>query len=126
LAVSAILLAQVGVCFWQHLGNTRYFAWAPNDYVVTYALHVSVGGRALSPPEISSRYRLSLANRLSQTAKQNLGLARVERYVWEDPPQHLINRLKWYEQTYDSADRDRVSLIYQLDGGPVRQWRWPT
>ena len=126
LIVAAILLAQVGVSFWQHLGNTRYFAWAPNDYAVTYALHVSVGGQALTTAEISRRYRLNLADRLSMDAKADLGLAQAEHYLYEDPPQRLINRIKWYEQRYGSANRDSVTLVYQLDDGPIQKWRWPT
>ena len=93
---------------------------------MTYALHVSVGGQALTTAEISRRYRLNLADRLSTDAKSDLGLAQAEHYVWEDPPQRLINRIKWYEQGYGSANRDSVTLIYQLDGGPVQKWRWPT
>ena len=55
-AVAAvILLAQVGINVWQHAADdTRYFAWAPNDYLVTYDLHVSAGGRQLTPEEIQS------------------------------------------------------------------------
>jgi hypothetical protein len=123
--VLAILLAEVGICFWQHLGNTRYFAWAPNDYAVTYGLRVDVDGRRLTKEEISHRYRLDLTDRLDETDRANLGLSEQEHYLWEDPPQRLIDRLKWYEQRHASANPARVTLIYQLDGNKKREWRWP-
>ncbi len=125
LAGLAILLAQVGVAIWQHLGSTRYFAWAPNDYLVTYDLRAGVGGRALTPGQISRRYRLNLTNRRENDLTAKAGLAPSEHYVWEDPPQHLFDRIKWYEQTYGLRDPARVVLTYQLDGGPIRVWRWP-
>lgn len=120
-----ILLAQVGVAIWQHLGDTRYFAWAPNDYLVTYDLQAGVGGRALTAEQVSRRYRLDLTSRRENDLTAKAGLASSERYVWEDPPQHLFDRIKWYEQTYGSPDPARVVLTYQLDGGPIRVWRWP-
>jgi hypothetical protein len=123
--VAAVLLAEIGLCLWQHLGDTRYFAWAPNDYLVTYDLRVNVAGQPLTTGQISHRYRLTLADRLSADIKRKLELLPSEHYVWEDPPQHLINRIKWYEQNYDSAHTASVSLTYQLDGGPVHRWRWP-
>jgi hypothetical protein len=112
----AILLTEVGICFWQHLGNTRYFAWAPNDYAVTYGLQVTVHERRLTAPEISHRYRLDLTDRVTKTDRANLGLSAEERYLWEDPPQRLLDRIKWYEQRYASANPAHVTLIYQLDG----------
>jgi hypothetical protein len=125
LIAAAILLTQVGICAWQHFENTRYFAWAPNDYLVTYNLQVAVDGRTLTKEQIGHRYRLDLTGRLHADMKRKLGLAPSEQYVWEDPPQHLLNRIKWYEQNYGSGDHARVSLSYQLDGGPLREWRWP-
>jgi hypothetical protein len=122
---AAILIAQFGNSALQHLGNTRYFAWAPNDYMVTYDLQVSVAGRSLNAEEIASRYRLDLRDRLPPELKMRLGLSQSEHYVWEDPPQHLFDRIKWYEQSYGVAPPARVNLTYQLDAGQVREWRWP-
>jgi hypothetical protein len=121
----AILAAQVGIGIWQHLGRTRYFTWAPNDYAVTFDLRVAVDGRQLTRDEISNRYRLYLADRLDTHVWAKLGLSKQERYLWEDPPQRLLDRIKRYEETSGSSDRARVRLIYQVDGGRQREWRWP-
>src|ERR1700730_3018325 len=96
-AVAAlILLAQMGLNIWQHVGDTRYFAWAPNDYLVTYDLRVDVGGRPLSTEEVRRRYRLDLTERLSESTKAKSGFAKVERYVFEDAPAELTDRIRWY------------------------------
>jgi hypothetical protein len=84
-----LLLAQVGINIWQHTGKTRYFAWAPNDYLVCFDLHVHAGGRSLTVAEMEHRYRLDLSSRLSEDAKARLGLARSENYVFEDAPREL-------------------------------------
>jgi hypothetical protein len=124
--VAALLAAQGGVAVWQHFGDTRYFAWAPNDYLMTYDLKVDVGGRALSRDEIASRYRLSLDPLVSDSAQAALGIAPAERYVWEDPPAEVRRRIRRVEEARPAAQRAHVRLTYQLDAGPVRQWRWPS
>lgn len=123
-----ILLGQVGVAIWQHLGPTRYFAWAPNDYTVTYDVQASVAGRALTPGEIARRYRLDLTDRLGEvpeSVKRKVQFAPTERYVWEDPPQHLLDRFQWYEERYDPRNPAHIVVTYQVDAGPVKVWRWP-
>src|ERR1700730_4945923 len=92
-----ILLAQVGINIWQHTGKTRYFAWAPNDYLVTFDLHGEAGGRSLTVTEMHQRYRLDLSSRLSEDTKARLGLARSEHYVFEDAPKELEDRIRRYE-----------------------------
>jgi hypothetical protein len=129
-AVAAvILLAQVGINIWQHLGKARYFAWAPNDYLVTYDLQVNAKGRPLTPAEIQRRYRLDLSDRigeLSDATKARLGLSRLGHYVFEDPPQELKDRIRRYEETKGRKDAARVTLVYQLDGGREQTWLWPS
>jgi hypothetical protein len=120
----AVLLAQCVVAFWQHLGDTRYFAWAPNDYAVTYGLQATVDGRRLTQEEISDRYHLSFKERLDRDDKAELGLNMREHYVHEDPPQVLLDRITWYE-TGGFGSPARVRLIYQLNGGEEHIWRWP-
>jgi hypothetical protein len=120
-----LLVAQGGVAIWQHERGTRYFAWAPNDYFVTYDLHVHVGRRALTAPEVARRYRLDLTGFLSPTTRSELGLAQGERYVWEDPPRHLTERIERYEESYGTGHPVRVKLDYQLDAGKLQTWRWP-
>ena len=120
----AVLLAQCVVAFWQHLGDTRYFTWAPNDYLVTYGLQVTVDGRRLTQEEISHRYHLSFTERLDRDDKEELGLNMRERHVHEDPPQSLLDRITRYE-TGGFGSPARVRLIYQLNGGEEHRWRWP-
>ena len=124
--VVVVLLAQVGINIWQHLGEARYFAWAPNDYLVTYDLQVNAGGRPLTTDEIHRRYRLDLSNRLSEGTKAKLGLSKVERYVFEDPPQELKDRIRRYEEKNGKKDSAQVRLVYQLDGGKEQTWLWPS
>jgi hypothetical protein len=123
---AVILLAQVAINVWQHVGDARYFAWAPNDYLVTYDLQVSVGGRRLSTEEIQSRYRLDLSSRLSDEIDSRVGLSKVERYVFEDPPQELKDRIRRFEESRRKHDAASVRLVYQLDGGRERTWLWPS
>jgi hypothetical protein len=123
---AVILLAQVAINVWQQLGDARYFAWAPNDYLVSYDVQVSVGGRRLSPEEIQSRYRLDLSSRLSDEIDSRVGLSKVERYVFEDPPQELKDRIRRYEEARGKSDAARVRLVYQLDAGREQTWLWPS
>lgn len=120
-----ILATQFGIAAWYHLGERRYFAWAPNDYVVTYDLQVMVGARSMTADEIASRYRLDLRERVNEGARTHLGLDPSAHYVWEDPPQHLIDRIQGYELAYGEADSARVTLLYQVAGGPLQEWHWP-
>ena len=54
--VFILLAGQCLIAVWQHLGDTRYFAWAPNDYIMVYEPRVIVGGRKLSDAEVKERY----------------------------------------------------------------------
>jgi hypothetical protein len=120
-----LLLAQVGINIWQHTGKTRYFAWAPNDYLVTFDLHVDSGGRALTVAEMEHRYRLDLSSRLSEETKARLGLDRSEHYVFEDAPKELEDRIRRYEETEGKKEGARVTLSYQFDGAKEQTWQWP-
>lgn len=125
-----ILVAQFAIAALYHLGERRYFAWAPNDYVVTYELQVTLGGRLLTPDEVNARYRLGLdlapLDRLTPEVRSRLGISQGARYMWEDPAQHLIDRIQLYEQTYGSVNPARVRLVYQVANGELQEWRWPT
>lgn len=123
--VGVVLALQCGVAVWQHLGSTRYFAWAPNDYLMTYDLKVSLHGKPLTTDQIGRRYRLSLSELVSARAQSDLGLATDTRYVWEDPPAEVKHRIRRVEATYPPAERAQVRLRYQLDAGPVQHWQWP-
>ena len=101
------LLLQLGCVVYAHFGPSRYFAWAPNDYIVEFNLQVVVNGRVLSSDESSARYRLP------------------GNGVYEFPAQHIIDAIQQYEQTYGREDHAQVLLTYRLNGGDKRQWRWP-
>lgn len=100
------LLLQLGCVVYAHFGPSRYFAWAPNDYLVEFNLQVVVNGRTLSPEEAAGRYRLP------------------ENGVYEFPAQHIIDAIRQYEQTYGRNEDARILLTYRLNGGDERQWRW--
>jgi hypothetical protein len=127
IAAILILIAQFAIAGWYHLGERRYFAWAPNDYIVTYDLEVTVGGRTLTEQEISDRYRIRFGawDPLTNELKARLGLSPRARYIWEDPAQHLIDRIQSYEEVNGAGNPARVRLIYQVAGGPEREWLWP-
>lgn len=102
----AVLAAQSALVAYEHLGPTRYFAWAPNDYVVQYRLAATVDGHALSPAQVRHRYHLR------------------PHGVWYFPAQHIIDDVQQYERTYGSRDQVRVTLVYRLNGHASRTWRW--
>ena len=102
----AVLAVQVGLVAYEHLGPTRYFAWAPNDYVVQYRLTATVDGHRLSAAGVRGRYHLA------------------PHGVWYFPAQHLVDDVQQYERTYGSRDRVRVTLTYRLNGHARRTWRW--
>jgi hypothetical protein len=84
-------------CSGEPVGCRRYFAWAPNDYVVEYGLRVQARGRVL----------------------------RLRTGLYEDPPQRLIDAIEAYERSHDPDRRDRVRLTFTVNGGDRQEWRWP-
>jgi hypothetical protein len=102
----AVLAVQVGLVAYEHLGPTRYFAWAPNDYVVQYRLTATVDGHRLSDAGVRSRYHLA------------------PHGIWYFPAQHLVDDVQQYERTYGARDRVRVTLTYRLNGHAEQTWRW--
>ena len=89
----------------------RYFAWAPNDYLVEYKLAVQVGDQTLSPADARRRYGLP--------PNEDAGSS-----TWQDPPQRLIDTIEQYERDADPSS-SQVVLSYQVNGGPQHVWRWP-
>jgi hypothetical protein len=102
----AVLACQLCLVAYEHLGPTRYFAWAPNDYVVQYRLHASVDGHPLSAAQVRGRYHLPAHG------------------LWYFPAQHIIDDVQQLERTYGAHDRVRVTLTYRLNGHPQQTWRW--
>ena len=58
------LEAIVEGCSAHPVGCRRYFAWAPNDYLVEYRISALLDGRPLGQDEIQERYRIASQHRL--------------------------------------------------------------
>lgn len=114
----AVLSLQAFAIVQQHLGPTRYFAWAPNDYIVEYSISVNVHGHDLTGTEIASRYRY-----LYGTSSASAGAPELTG-TFEFPPRQLIDELRQYEQTYGRADGARVVLTYTLNGSAPQTWTY--
>ena len=102
-----LLLAQMGWVIYAHFFPWRYFAWAPNDYVVQYSFSVSLDGRPLSAQQIVERYHTDAEGK------------------YEAPARHIIDEVRQYEQTYGRNDHSEVLLRYRLNAGEEQTWRWP-
>jgi hypothetical protein len=102
-----LLVAQLVWVIYAHFFSWRYFAWAPNDYLVQYTIDVTVDGQPLSAQDIGARYREDQHGR------------------YEAPARHLIDQIRQYEQTYGRSDRAEVVLRYRLNSGEEQIWKWP-
>src|SRR5262245_4636176 len=101
------LFAQVLLVAHSRFVPSRWLCWAPNDYAVEYRLRVTSHSRDLSPSEIQARYHVA------------------EHGWYENPPENIMDIVRQYEQTEAKGDTARVQLIYRLDGGQTKEWRWP-
>lgn len=99
------LRSVVSGCSAETTSCTRWFAWAPNDYLVDFTLEVRTAGGVLTGQEAASRYHLG-------------GLQ------WEFPVQQLQHVITSYEQTYGTADHAAVTLRYRVNGRPEQVWTW--
>jgi hypothetical protein len=86
--------------------QSRYFCWAPNDYVVMYQIQVTEHGHPLTAAEITARYDLDATGE------------------FEDPVQRLEDIIRQYEQTYGRGDGAHVTLTYSLNGHAQEVWTW--
>jgi hypothetical protein len=102
----AFLLGQLGWILYEQTRKTRYFCWAPNDYVMDYRLDVRIAGRSLSDEEVLARYHWP----------------RIGRF--ENVPRHLTDIVEQYERTYGSPDRAHVLLLYRVNNGPQQEWHF--
>jgi hypothetical protein len=91
-------------CADEPVGCTRYFSWAPNDYLVTYELAVRTADGLLSQEAARARYQLPLGH-------------------WEFPVEHLQDIVRQYETTYAEEPAD-VALRYSVNGRGWRTWEW--
>ena len=102
-----MLLFQIAMIAYARFVPSRYFCWAPYDIQSAYRLDVSIGGRALTPAQIRSRYR------------------RPKQGVDNRSIQHVMDIVQQYEQTYGAADQARVVMNYRINGKEEQEWRWP-
>jgi hypothetical protein len=105
---AGFLLAQLAWILYEQRRPTRYFCWAPNDYITDYRLAVRITHRELTDEDVLARYQWP----------------RVGRF--ENVPQHLIDIVRQYEQTYGQLDNARVQLRYRLNNHVEQEWHWPT
>jgi hypothetical protein len=106
-AGAALLLFQVAMVIYARFVPSRYFCWAPFDTQTDYRLQVNVGGRLLKPDEVRARYRRP------QIGTDNRS------------PQHVIDIVQGYEQSYGREDRARVVMRYRVNGKQEQVWQWP-
>ncbi|HUR50965.1 MAG TPA: hypothetical protein VMZ11_02460 [Mycobacteriales bacterium] len=84
---------------------TRYFAWAPNDYLVQYELTVRTPEGLLGTAAARLRYRLGEG-------------------PWEFPVDQLKDIVRQYETTH-GAGRGTVALLrYSINERPWQTWEW--
>lgn len=103
---TVFLIAQGLSILYAQLGSSRYFCWAPNDYMVSYDIRVEIQGKRLSPSDVERRYRLPANG------------------VYQNIASHLIDNLRQYETTYGRNDRAYVLLTYSTNGTQERSWEW--
>lgn len=103
----AFLLWQLGMIGYARFVPTRYFCWAPYDTQTAYELTVTIDGRELSPQEIRARYRRPAKGRDNRS------------------PNHVMDVVRQYEQTYGRGDNGQVLMTYTVNGHPEEQWKWP-
>jgi len=103
----AVLLLQCGPIVRSRLVDSRWLAWAPNDYAVWYRLTVHMDGRDLSPDEIAKRYGL------------------LSEQVYENPARNVMDIVEQRERTYGKDDHAEVLMVYRPNGEPSKEWRWP-
>ncbi len=85
----------------------RFFCWAPYDEHTRFEVKVSIDGRDLSPSEIATRYKYRPSG-------------------WEVRAIHnVFSQIRQYETAYGRAENAEVTVIYQTNGHPQQEWKWP-
>jgi len=103
----ALLGFQVFMIGYARFVPSRYFCWAPYDIQTEYRLDVTVNGRPLTPKQIQVRYKRPRAGTDNRS------------------PQHVIDILQGYEETYGRHDRAQIVMHYRVNGKEEQEWRWP-
>ena len=85
----------------------RYYCWAPYDSQNEYQIDTVIDGRALSPAEVESRYRL-------ETPGIN------PRMIYQ-----VTDIVSYVERVYHKDEPVEATVTYRTNGGPEQQWHWP-
>ena len=107
LAAIGLLGFQIAMIGYARFVPSRYFCWAPMDSQNLYSITVVIDGRELDPEAIEARYR--------QPAKGG---------NWQ-AVQHVLDKVRQYEQTYGRDESARVVVAFTVNGGPEETWTWP-
>lgn len=101
----AILAFQLTMIVYARFVPSRYFCWAPYDVQTDYWITTIVNGRKLTAREVQARYR------------------RPQHGTDNRSPQHVIDILQGYEETYGRNDHAQVTMRYRVNGKEERRWR---
>lgn len=107
LVALALLAFQVGMIGYARFVPSRYFCWAPMDSQNLYEIRVVIGGRELDAEAISARYRQPAVGGNWQAI------------------QHVLDKVRQYEQTYGRDDDAEVVVTYTVNGRSEETWSWP-
>ena len=101
----SILAFQLVMIVYARFVPSRYFCWAPYDVQTEYWITTVVNGRKLTESEIRSRYR------------------RAQHGTDNRSPQHVMDILQGYEESYGRTDHAQVTMRYRVNGKEEQVWR---
>jgi hypothetical protein len=104
---ASILLFQLVMIGYARFVPSRYFCWAPFDIQTDYRIDARIGDHKLTPAEIRRRYR------------------RPRQGTDNRSPQHVMDIIEQYEETYGSKDHAQVVMRYRVNGKSEQEWRYP-
>jgi len=101
----SILVFQLAMIVYARFVPSRYFCWAPYDVQTEYWITTVVNGRKLTESEIRGRYR------------------RAQHGTDNRSPQHVMDILQGYEESYGRNDHAQVTMRYRVNGKEEQVWR---
>lgn len=104
---ATLLAAQAAAVVRGRFVDDRYFCWAPFDQQTQYHIYVSIAGEPLTDWQVSQRYRRPAAGVDNRAAV------------------HLFDIIRRTEPLAEKWNRSKVVVEYQVNGGPMRVWRYP-
>jgi hypothetical protein len=103
----ALLLFQAGAIVYARFSPSRYFCWAPHDSQAEYRIEVVLDGEPLTEEQVASRYPLSPSGVEARSIHA------------------VLSVVAQYEETLGRGQRALAVVTYRLNGGELKQWRWP-